>query len=111
MNISYKVVFLNHAVIDLHEIKSYLVKHFSVAIWKKSYAKIKKSIGLIKKAPQIGLIPPELENLHSPQFRQVISGQNRIIYEIRREMIYIHLICDTRKELQALLSRRLLRDI
>lgn len=106
----YQVVFLHQAEIDLQVLKHYLAHHFSRADWEKSYAKIKKSIGLIKASPKMGVIPPELADLNSQQFRQVISGMNRIIYEIRQEVIYIHLICDTRKEMQALLSHRLLRN-
>ena len=34
---------------------------------------------------------------------------NRIIYEIRRETIYIHIICDSRRDTQGLLMRRMLR--
>jgi len=43
------------------------------------------------------------------QYRQVISGMSRIIYELRDEVIYIHIVCDTRRDMRTLLSRRLLR--
>jgi len=34
---------------------------------------------------------------------------NRIIYEIRRKTIYIHIVCDSRQDMQGLLMRRMLR--
>jgi hypothetical protein len=43
------------------------------------------------------------------QYRQVIPGMNRIVYELRNEVIYIHIVCDTRRNTQSLLTRRLLR--
>lgn len=33
---------------------------------------------------------------------------NRIIYEVQGGVLYIHIVCDTRKDLRALLTRRLL---
>jgi hypothetical protein len=35
---------------------------------------------------------------------------NRIIYEVRGQTIYIHIIADSRKSLPALLMKRLLRS-
>lgn len=36
---------------------------------------------------------------------------NRILYEIGDTIIYIHIICDIRRDMRTLLSRRLLRVI
>ena len=33
---------------------------------------------------------------------------NRVIYEVREQTVYIHIIADTRKDLQSLLIKRLL---
>lgn len=41
---------------------------------------------------------------------KVISGANRVIYEVRDETLYIHVICDSRMDLTALLHWRLLRS-
>ena len=56
----------------------------------------------------VGTIPPELEKLGLVQYRQILSGKNRIIYELRQNLIYIHIIADTRKEFRSLLMNRLL---
>lgn len=34
---------------------------------------------------------------------------NRIVYEVRSETVYVHIIVDSRKSLQLLLTQRLLR--
>ncbi|WP_256327215.1 hypothetical protein [Variovorax sp. EL159] len=55
---------------------------------------------MIEVHPHAGRIPEELENLSTAQYRQVVSGMNRIIYEVRLDTAYIHLICDTRRDLK-----------
>ena len=57
-----------------------------------------------------GSIPDEIEKLNLNQYRQVVSGLNRIVYEVRQDSIYIHMIVDVRRDMNALLTRRLLRD-
>lgn len=71
----------------------------------------KKSVKIIQSFPEGGAIPYELESLNFLQYRQVISGMNRIVYEIRGKTIYIHIVCDTQKDLSRLLFQRLLRSI
>ncbi|WP_196222186.1 hypothetical protein [Burkholderia ubonensis] len=39
-----------------------------------------------------------------------IAGMNRIVYEVRGDIAYIHVVCDTRKDLKSILLRRLLRS-
>jgi toxin ParE1/3/4 len=41
------------------------------------------------------------------EFRQVFFKPYRVIYEVRRNEVVIHLIADSRRNLQALLLRRL----
>jgi plasmid stabilization system protein ParE len=106
---SVSIVFLRSAEHDLEELKSYIVKNFGARTWRVSYRKIQEAISTIQAFPLNGKIPEELENLNLPQYRQVISGMNRIVYEVRQQTIYIHFVCDTRKDMNALLAKRLLR--
>lgn len=106
---SVSVVFLDSAEQDLKELKTYLIRHFGKVTWSASYAKIKASVTNLQSFPLMGKVPEELESLNLTQYRQIISGMNRIIYEVRQQTIYIHIVCDTRKDMQSLLTRRLLR--
>ncbi|MDI1277755.1 type II toxin-antitoxin system RelE/ParE family toxin [Methylobacter sp.] len=106
-----KVVILESAEHDLKELKSYIVKNFSVETWQSTYDKIKAVIRNLKTFPHAGSIPEEFEKLNLSQYRQVISGMNRIIYEVRQDTLYIHIITDARRNLKSLLTRRLLRTI
>lgn len=105
---SLPVVFLTSAERDLKELKNYIVKNFGQPIWLTTYHKIKDSIKTIQTFSLRGALPEELEKINLTQYRQVISEKNRIIYEVRKQAIYIHLICDARKDLRSVLLKRLL---
>jgi len=105
-----QVVLLQSAEQDLKELKTYMIKNFNNDAWQMSYQKIKESIKTIQRFPQSGKIPEELEKLNLSQYRQILAGMNRVIYEVRQQTIYIHIICDTRKDMVALLTKRLLRS-
>lgn len=108
---SVQVVFLKSAEHDLKELKGYMVKNFGEDTWQASYTKIKDAVNTIGTFPLGGNVPEELERLNLTQYRQVVSGMNRIIYEVRQDIIYIHIVCDTRKDMKSLLTRRLLRIV
>lgn len=105
----YRVVFLDQAEQDLFQLKQYILQEFSEKIWHETYQKIKKTILSLQTFPELGHIPPELTLFHLNQYRQMISGKNRILYEINNEVIYIHLICDARADLTSLLTQRIMR--
>ena len=104
-----KVVILDSAEQDLKELRSYVVKNFSQATWLKTYSKLKESIRNLATFPLLGAVPPELETLNMNQYRQIISGMNRVIYEPRADAVYIYMIVDTRRDLETLLMQRLMR--
>ena len=106
---SLKIVILESAEHDLKELRNYIVKNFSLKTWQNTYDKIKEVIRNLKTFPYTGSIPEEIEKLNLSQYRQVISEMNRIIYEVRQDTLYIHIIVDGRRDLTSLLTRRLLR--
>jgi toxin ParE1/3/4 len=106
---SLPVVFLKSAEFDLKELKNYLAKSFGKASWQISYDKIQEAVNTLQAFPMTGKMPDELEKLNLTQYRQVLSGMSRIIYEVRQQTIYIHIICDCRKNIKSLLLKRLLR--
>lgn len=104
-----KVVFLHDAEEDLKELRRYIVSKFGKDIWLETKAQIKTTTKSLAAFPQSGHIPDELAELGMAQYRQVIAGMNRIIYEVRGDLLYVHIACDTRRDLRDLLARRLLR--
>ena len=107
---SHKIIILASAEYDLKELRHYIIKNFSIKTWQNTYNKIKETILNLKKFPYSVSIPEELEKLNLNQYRQIISGMNRIIYEVRQDNIYIHIIVDSRKSFKTLLEKRFLRD-
>lgn len=104
-----RVVILDSAEQDLKELRVYLLKNFSMETWLTTYAKIKQAIRNLQNFPQAGRIPEEIEKLNLTHYRQVLSGMNRVIYEVRQDTIYVHVIVDVRRDMESLLTRRLLR--
>ncbi|MES2129961.1 MAG: type II toxin-antitoxin system RelE/ParE family toxin [Pseudomonadota bacterium] len=106
-----QLVILASAEADLRALRSYLVANFGKRSWQDSYRKIKAAMTTIRTYPLRGVVPVELTDMHLTQFRQVLAGLNRIIYEVRGTVIYVHVICDTRKDLPSLLMQRLVRSV
>jgi toxin ParE1/3/4 len=104
-----RVVLLESAQADLVLLRGYIVKNFSVATWQGTYNKLKESIRNLAMFPHLGGVPEELESLHLTQYRQILSGMNRIIYEVRQDTVYVHLVVDTRRDLKSVLMDRLMR--
>jgi len=103
-----QVVILQGAEADLHELRAYLLRRFGARRWRESKQAIARALARIASQPQAGRLPEELLALNLAQYRQVLAGMNRIIYEHRADMAYVHVICDVRRDLRAVLLRRLL---
>ncbi len=106
---NYQVVILKSAEQDLQELRAYLLKHFGRETWLDSYAGIKAAINNLKSFPYSGSAPDALEQINLAQYRQILSGQNRIIYEVRQKTVYVHVVVDARRDMKSFLTRRLLR--
>ncbi len=107
---AFSVVFLRSAEQDLRELRIHIIKNFGENAWQASYAVIKNTVSNIQSFPLSGNIPEELEKLNLGQYHQALSGMNRIIYEVRQKTVYIHLVCDARKDMKTHLTKRLLRN-
>lgn len=69
--------------------------------------KIEEAFGTLVEFPERGVYPKELSSLSVHDYREVYFKPYRIIYRIVKQTVYIYLIADGRREMQALLSRRL----
>jgi plasmid stabilization system protein ParE len=104
-----KVLILESAECDLKELRSCTVKSTSKATWQATYNKLKASIRNLASFSHAGSVPPEFDALNLGQYRQVLCGMNRIIYEVRGDTLYVHLVVDSRRDMEAFLMRRLVR--
>jgi len=85
------------AVRDLEEIK---VTHVA--------ASIEAAIAALKRYPQRGRHPTELLALGIRDYRETFFKPYRIVYFVEGKRVYVSLIADGRRDMQALLARRLL---
>lgn len=108
---THRVVILGSAEDDLHEIRRYVVSRFGQSTWAQTYSGLKQTIRRLADYPLTGSLVDELRELTMPQFRQALSGSNRVIYQVTDEVIYVHVVCDSRMDLTTLLHRRLLRSV
>ncbi len=59
--------------------------------------------------PRRGHVLPELDRIGIVDFREVHFKPYRVIYQIISQDVYVHAVLDGRRNMQALLERRLLR--
>lgn len=106
---SFKVVILHSAKLDLRDTRDYILKKFSHGVWLATSAQVRNTIETLATSPFAGSIPDELKTVNLNDYRQVVSGMNRIIYEIRPDVIFVHAVIDVRRDLMSFLTKRLLR--
>lgn len=106
---THRVVILESAEDDIREIRHYVVSQFGQSTRGRTWSALKQTIRRLAHSPDSGRVD-ELRELNMTEFRQTISGANRVIYQVADNMVYVHIVCDLRMDLTALLHRRLLRS-
>ena len=107
---SVRVVVLRGAEADLCELRRYVHQRFGDKAWAQSLKALRAAIARIAAHPQAGRVPDELQMLGLTQYRQMLAGANRVVYERRADVAYVHLVCDARRDLKAVLMRRLVES-
>jgi len=107
---SVRVVVLRGAEADLRELKRYVLRRFGEGAWADTLRELREAIARIGHHPEAQAVPDELRALNLVQFRQALAGMNRVVYERRGDTAYVHLVCDARRDLKAVLMRRLVES-
>jgi toxin ParE1/3/4 len=105
---SYPVLLSKSAATDLREIHAYLAQHRSVDFADALVRNLRSRVVSLAELPNRGAIPQELLDWGVTDIRQLVEGPYRIIYEVRAEHVYVHVIADGRRDMRELLNRRLL---
>jgi toxin ParE1/3/4 len=95
---------------DLETIHAYLVENRSADAAGALLDEFERTIETLEEFPARGAIPKELETLGIREFRQVLLGPYRIVYRAFETKVFISVIADGRRDMQALLERRLLNQ-
>jgi plasmid stabilization system protein ParE len=102
------IIWTDAAREDLLEIREYLKRSQSPAFVKKVTEQIRDEVGSLKDWPSKGSYVQELEELQLDQYRELLAGQHRIVFERAGDAFCVHIVCHTSRDLEALLRRRLL---
>jgi len=105
----FKVLIDPHAKIDLREIFFYVASNDSYSDAEKLLSNLEKTCYKLEEFPERGHIPQELRQTGIKRYLEIHYKPYRIIYEVEKNLVYIHCILDGRRNIQEILSDRLLR--
>lgn len=96
------------AVRDLEELYDYIALHDAPGKADRTLSKIEKVFTSLSESPERGAYPKELLALGIREYREIFFKPYRIIYRVQKNIVYVLLIVDGRRDMQALLQSRLL---
>ena len=105
----YKVIIDPQAKLDLKEIFIYVAVNDSIQSANKLLDALEETCSRLEKIPERGHIPSELRNTGIKKDLEIHYKPYLIIYEIEKNIIYIHCVIDGRRNIQEILSNRFLR--
>ena len=106
---NFKVNIISDAEEDIFDIYNYVLINDSREKAECLLSKLEKTCLSLKKYPNRGHVPPELERVGIYTYKEIHFKPYRIIYEITEKIVFIHCVLDGRRSLQELLENRLLR--
>ncbi len=104
----FEVVLTEDAERDLEDIVTHIATHDSRQSAEHVLSRILQVAEGLAAAPSRGSQPKELRDLGDQEYRQVFFKPYRLIYRVVGERVAIYLIADGRRDMQTLLTRRLL---
>jgi len=103
-----EVLLTENAERDLEDIHSYIAQFDSPKNADHVLDRLLEVAETLAAFPERGSQPKELRSLGIQEYRQVFFKPYRVIYRVLGERVVIYLIADGRRDMQTLLSRRLL---
>lgn len=105
----FKVHLTRGAKRDLEEIDDYIGRHDGPRRADDVLDRIEKAFASLVDYPYRGRFPKELVEIGIREYREIVFKPYRIIYRVMGDNVYVDLIADGRRDMQALLQRRLLQ--
>jgi len=106
---SFSVFLTGDAARDLEEIYDYIDQHDVPGKTDYVLEQIEKVFSSLSENPKRGVYPRELSAIGIREYREIFFKPYRIIYRVIENRVYVLLIVDGRRNLQALLQQRLLQ--
>ena len=105
---TYEVALTRDAERDLEDIYRHIAEHDSPASAGYVLDRLLQATEALRTHPDRGSCPKELRSLGISEYRQIFFKPYRLIYRVHAQQVVIYLIADSRRDMQSLLSRRLL---
>lgn len=104
----YVVELTDAAEADLEAIFDYVAQHRSPAQANQLLDRLEARCATLSAFPERGSVPAELDALGDRKYRQLVLPPYRLIYRVAGQTVSVTLIADGRRDMSALLQRRLL---
>jgi toxin ParE1/3/4 len=104
----FEVVLTEDAERDLEDLFTYIATHDSRRNADYVLIRILEIADSLATEPARGSQPKELRSLGEQEYRQILFKPYRLIYRVIEQRVVIYVISDGRRDMQSLLSRRLL---
>lgn len=104
----FAVLLTDDAAHDLSELCDYIAQYDAPARAEYVLEQIEKAFNRLSEFPERGVYPKELLALGIREYREIFFKPYRIIYRVIDKNVFVLLIVDGRRDMQALLQRRLL---
>jgi toxin ParE1/3/4 len=104
----FEVLLTEGAEQDLEALYDYLTEFDSVTNANRLLDKLIELVESLARFPERGTYPRELVSLGIKEYRQAYFKPYRVIYRVAGDQVIIYLLADGRRDMQAVLARRLL---
>lgn len=106
---AFQVFLTDDASRDLEELYDYIESHNAPG--KAGYVldQIGQAFSSLSENPERGVYPKELLAVGLREYREIFFKPYRIIYRVMAENVYVMVVADGRRDMQALLQWRLLQ--
>jgi toxin ParE1/3/4 len=94
---------------DLQDLYDYITKHDAPAKADGVLDKLEALVESLAKFPERGAVTKELRDVGIKEYREVYFKPYRVIYRVWGSKVLVYLIVDSRRDMQTLLSQRLIR--
>ena len=105
----YQVIITSKAEKDILDIYDYIAKKDTLQNAEYVLDNLESLILSLDESPERGHYPAELSIQGIKEFKEIIFKPYRAIYEIIGSKVIVHLCVDGRRDMKALLERRLIR--
>lgn len=103
-----QVLLTEDAERDLNDLYDYIARHDSPQSADRVLERLLEATQELATFPERGSQPKELRAIGIQEYRQVFFKPYRVIYRVLDNQVVVYLIADGRRDMQSLLSRRLL---